>query len=392
VRFTVLLSILLFVLLSYAQQAPALTIIEQDYDLARTQANTSGKLLFIDFYTTWCGPCKQLDKLVFQNDSLQQLLAEDVVLLRYDAENDTIFHLSKKHHVNSYPTGLILNTDGRVVNRKYGFPGEDVVTLGNSVLGFVAESSERNENNDILPGYSADIDPTSYPAFYVDYVNRTNTDLDATGINNYLRSAEDPLSEQYFSVLTYFAGMAANEVADAAITRKDEYTERYGTTDVEIMLYFFVNGRFRQAMQHGDPSHYDAAVDFARRSLSQEWLDDILPSFERDYLQAQDRWDEVFASYRQMKDDGEMSNGYINHFSYQVYKDCDDQSVIEGCLDWMKEVVRTEPTFDYLDTYAFLLYKAGDHATAKQIAERALEAGKEEGRKTSGIEKLIDKL
>jgi pentatricopeptide repeat protein len=367
-------------------------IVEQDYERARQEVRESGKLLFIDFYTDWCGPCKQLEKYVFQNDSLQRLLTDEVVLLRYDAENDTIFHLSKKHHVNSYPTGLILNTDGRVVNRIYGFAGEDATTLGTSVLTFIDESKEKNARNEIMLGYSADIDPTIYPDFYTDYVNRTDTDIDAAEINAYLNSAEDPLSEPYFATLLYFANMVSEEVSDRAVTNKDEYIRRYGTTDVETMLYFFVNGRFRRAMEYSDRGPYDAAVAFAERSLSQEWLDDILPSFERDYLQAQGQWEEVFSLYREMKEKGEMSNGYVNHFCWQVYEDCDDQSVVESCVEWMKEVVEEEPAFDYLDTYAFLLYKSGDMDTARQVARRAIAVGKEEDRKTAGLEKMIAKI
>ncbi|MEL6989005.1 MAG: thioredoxin family protein, partial [Bacteroidota bacterium] len=74
-----------------------LTIIDQNFSDALDIANKQDKLLFIDFYTDWCQPCKKLDKLVFQNDSIQEILGKDYVLLRYDAENDTIFHLSKKH-------------------------------------------------------------------------------------------------------------------------------------------------------------------------------------------------------------------------------------------------------------------------------------------------------
>lgn len=96
----------------------ALEVIDQDYAQAVALAKETGKLLFIDFYTTWCAPCKKLDKLVFQDEAMQEVMGRDFVLLKYDAEKDTVFHLSKKHHVSSYPTALVLNTEGYVVNRK----------------------------------------------------------------------------------------------------------------------------------------------------------------------------------------------------------------------------------------------------------------------------------
>ena len=110
-----------------AENAP-LTIVEQDYKRALELAAEQDKLLFIDFYTVWCGPCKQLDKYVFQNDSLRRLLGQQVVLLKYDAERDTTFLLSKNYLVSRYPTWLLLTPEGRVLTRKAGFAGSDAAS------------------------------------------------------------------------------------------------------------------------------------------------------------------------------------------------------------------------------------------------------------------------
>lgn len=369
-----------------------LKVIEQDYDLAMSEAEKDGKLLFIDFYTTWCGPCKKIDKLVFQNDSIQEILQEDIVLLRYDAENDTVFHLSKKHHVSSYPTGLILNGSGRVVNRKYGFSGDDFKSLSTSVLEFLNEGVDLNRKGEILEGYSGKIDPTIYPGFYVDYVNRTDTKKDSSEINSYFVSAEDVLSEQYFSTLLYFAREASDEVADMAFGNRDNYSALYGELDSEILMYSLVTGKFGRAIEQENQVKYDEAVAVAKSTLSKEWTDDILPSFEKEYLMGQNKWDEVLEINKVLKENGELSNGYINHFSWQVYKDCSDQEVVKQCLEWMKEVTEEEPDFNYLDTHAYLAYKSGDLEAAKEVAHLAIAAGKQDGRKTSGLEKLIDKL
>lgn len=34
------------------------------FEEALAKANKENKLLFVDCYTTWCGPCKQMDKYV----------------------------------------------------------------------------------------------------------------------------------------------------------------------------------------------------------------------------------------------------------------------------------------------------------------------------------------
>ena len=75
-------------------------IIDQDFEKALQVASAENKLIFIDFYTTWCAPCKKLDKLVFKNDSIQQILKKDFVLLKYNAENDRNQYYYRSDHYN----------------------------------------------------------------------------------------------------------------------------------------------------------------------------------------------------------------------------------------------------------------------------------------------------
>jgi len=369
-----------------------LIVIDQDYEKALKIASETEKLIFIDFYTSWCAPCKELDKLVLQNDSVQQILQKDFILLKYDAEIDSIFHLSKKHHVRSYPTGLILNSDAFVVNRKYGFPGNDFQSISNNLLEFTNKSIELNRDNKVLKGYSTKIDDSNYPLFYSDYVDRRNIKKDSSQINEYLLTEENTLTEEYFSTLIYFASDASDEVSDKILKNNEAYLELYGKLDVEILFYYLTVGKFRRAIAEKSQEKYAQSVAFAKATLSKRWTDDILPSFEIDLLKSQNKWDEVFEIYNTLKANGEMDNDYVNHFSWQVYKDCDDQKVIQKCLAWMKEVTDNEPTYQYLDTYAYLMYKSGDMVETSRIATLAVEAGKKEGDSTKSMQKLLAKL
>lgn len=369
-----------------------LIVVDQDYNKALRIAVLEDKSIFIDFYTTWCAPCKKLDKLVFQNDSIEQILKKDFILLRYNAENDTVFHLSKKHHVSSYPTGLVLNKDGYVLNRKYGFRGDDFESLSKSVLEFTNESVALNKKDKILKGYSNKIDASKYPKFYIDYINRTNIKINPSELDNYLNSAKDIFSEQYFSTLFYFAGDASDNIANTTLENRKKYLALYGYTDVEILLYFLTSGKFDRAIKEKNQKKYDEAIAFAKTGLSKKWTDDILPSFEKDYLKAQNKWDVVFEINKNLKNSGNFGNGYINSFSWQVYEDCDDQKVIKKCLEWMKEVTNEEPTYTYLDTYANLMYKSGNKKETRRISLLAIEAAKKEDKNTKSMEELINKL
>ncbi|WP_299890051.1 thioredoxin family protein [uncultured Lacinutrix sp.] len=366
-----------------------LIIIDQDYNKAIEVASLQDKLIFIDFYTTWCAPCKKLDKLIFQNDSIKQVLGKDFILLKYNAENDSIFHLSKKHHVSSYPTGLIINKKGYVLNRKYGFPGVDFQSLNKNVLEFTNNGIELNRKNKILKGYSNKIEVSKYPKFYVDYIDRTNTRINPLEINEYLKTEKDIFSEEYFSTLIYFAKESTNDIAETILKNRDKYLTLYGKTDVEIMMYFLTSSKFDQAISEKSQSKYDAAVIYAKAGLSKKWTDDILPSFEKDFLKAQNKWDKVFEINKNLKSKGEFNNEYVNHFCWQVYEDCENQEIIKECLKWMKVVIKEEPTYSYLDTYAYLMYKSGDKKEAKKIALLAIETAKKKEENTESMEKLI---
>lgn len=179
-------------LLSNLAHSQDLKVIDQNYLEAKSIAAQKGKLIFVDFYTTWCQPCKKLDKLIFNNDSIRQEMAKDFVLLKYNAENDSIYHLSKKHHIFSYPTGLILNANGRVLTKMFGFRGDDFASMSQSVATFMQEGIDLNKKNKTLSGYAEEIDVSQYPRFYVDYVNRTNTKIDSAAFADLgaLRSTE----------------------------------------------------------------------------------------------------------------------------------------------------------------------------------------------------------
>jgi thioredoxin 1 len=72
------------------------------------------KLTVVDFYTTWCGPCKRMDPFV------KQVKAEnaDINVLQVDAE--AYMDISQRYNLEGYPT-LIFFKGGQVVDRALGY-------------------------------------------------------------------------------------------------------------------------------------------------------------------------------------------------------------------------------------------------------------------------------
>ena len=89
------------------------------FEAASKQAAQTGKIVLVDFYTTWCGPCKLLDKTTWTDAAVIQLLEQKTVALRIDAEKEAA--LSKRYKIEAYPSVLLIKPDGTEIDRLVGY-------------------------------------------------------------------------------------------------------------------------------------------------------------------------------------------------------------------------------------------------------------------------------
>ena len=74
------------------------------------KAKKEKKLIFVDCYTSWCGPCKMLAKNVFTNDEVANFFNEHFVNAKYDMEKGIDGPMLKKQFdVKVYPTLLFID-------------------------------------------------------------------------------------------------------------------------------------------------------------------------------------------------------------------------------------------------------------------------------------------
>lgn len=84
------------------------------------QAKAENKLVFVDFYTTWCLPCRVMEEEVFTDRALGDFINEHFISYRVDAEKDNGINLAAIFEIKAYPTLLFLDAGGRVLMRKEG--------------------------------------------------------------------------------------------------------------------------------------------------------------------------------------------------------------------------------------------------------------------------------
>lgn len=85
------------------------------------KAKKEKKLVFIDAYAAWCGPCKMMEKNVFTQKSVSDYYNTNFVNARFDMEKGEGRDIAAKYGVRSYPTYLFLNGEGELVSQNTGY-------------------------------------------------------------------------------------------------------------------------------------------------------------------------------------------------------------------------------------------------------------------------------
>lgn len=87
---------------------------------ALAKAAAEGKRVFMDCYTSWCVPCRKMSNEVFVLPEVGGYFNEHFVSIKMDMEKGEGPALAKKYKVNAYPTMLVLDKDGNVLNTVLG--------------------------------------------------------------------------------------------------------------------------------------------------------------------------------------------------------------------------------------------------------------------------------
>ena len=91
-------------------------------------AENENKLIFMDVYTTWCGPCKLMDKTTFADSTVGKVFNEKFINFKVNGEDAEGVSIVKKYRINAYPTFIFLDPKGELVNRLEGvFPSKQLI-------------------------------------------------------------------------------------------------------------------------------------------------------------------------------------------------------------------------------------------------------------------------
>jgi thioredoxin 1 len=91
------------------------------------KAKEEKKIIFFDAYTTWCGPCKSLEKNVFTRSDVGEVFNKNFINVRFDMESGEGLQLAKKYPLEGYPTLLFIDSKGKVVKKVMGYQNPEAL-------------------------------------------------------------------------------------------------------------------------------------------------------------------------------------------------------------------------------------------------------------------------
>lgn len=112
--------VLFFVLCSQFINAAEVSSLEE----ARKLALATNKIIIVDFWATWCGPCKKMDKDTWSNDKVK-LALEDFIFVKIDIDRER--EIASKYDVSSIPNVFFLDGNGVEINSFVGYKDADEI-------------------------------------------------------------------------------------------------------------------------------------------------------------------------------------------------------------------------------------------------------------------------
>ncbi len=94
-----------------------------DLDEAKKVAKASGRMIFVDFFATWCGPCKMLERECFGTDEFKKF-GKKLVFCRIDVDDQK--SVAEAYGITAMPTQDVMDKDGNVVKQIVGYGGPEM--------------------------------------------------------------------------------------------------------------------------------------------------------------------------------------------------------------------------------------------------------------------------
>ncbi|MGB3800719.1 MAG: thioredoxin family protein, partial [Lewinella sp.] len=366
-----------------AQQEIGIEFKREAFDDLLSQAKQDQKLIFIDAYTTWCGPCKMMDAKVFPDPEVAEVFNERFINAKFDMEQGEGLSLASRYSVAAYPTYLFVDGDGELVHKAVGYIPKPAlleladVAVSDQSLGAMKKRYDGGDRSpEFVSNYARSL-TTNYEQAQADRV-----------IADYLESQSDWTSPENTKLILESPGDLGDKRMDFLIEHAATVDDQHGDRVYSVIERALVN-QYHQSNRKRSLVAPDEIEPYLREQAP-ELTDRLLPRYAMVYHQRQ----KDMASYLAVAADYYTrfpSDDYaeLNTVAWNFFEHSEDADQLAMAIDWAKKSVEIRPYYPNLDTLAWLYDKTGQEEKAKSTARLAIEYAKAESLDYSETEKLL---
>lgn len=354
-------------------------------DMAKAQ----NKLVFIDCYTSWCGPCRRLSTNVFPVKEVGDYFNSHFICTKFDMEKGEGPEIANKYGVRAYPTLFWLDGDGNVVFKQIGgLDPQGLIEKGKKAL-------------DPTPGILAGM-RTQYLAgkrdvdFLSDYLNTLNAAGESYDnvFKEYLGKLTDTELKDSKHTKTIFA--LTNDIKSPGLSYLMKNKKYYSNLMTDAIFNQKINAIAAKAVSDapgdGDKALFESALDLIKSNKAPDHKEEDL-KLSMQYFSKTNDWtgyDKAASQY--IKKYAEKNPVVLNDVAWNYFLNINDKAQLEKATKWAYTSVNTDNKYTYNLTYAYLLYKQNNFKEASLACDYAIIRAKDENVESSSATALKEAI
>ena len=341
------------------------------------KARKEKKLIFVDCYTSWCGPCKILARDVFTNDRVADFFNANFVNAKFDMEKDVDgVVLKKQFGVRFFPTMVFVDpASGEVLHRMVGAGSSEWLIAGGKLAmdpdNNLRSLMKRYEDGERGAGFIRDYTEVLFSAYTRDEAARVACEyLDPLPVDSLVtcenwqmikRVVNDPLSPLLKRVMAerekFYTTIGQQEV--------DAKLEKAIRTSVEALAHWDVNKKTFDEKGNQELIDYLMSIDFYAAPAGLAGLYTAAYVRKNDFRGMLNKMDEAF-SYNLFRNVAKLSYFRDN---IRLLGNSGDKTLMEEGIQRIDRFIGQYTGLleksNLLRTKAFLQTKMGDQAGAE---------------------------
>ncbi|CAA6829408.1 MAG: Putative disulfide-isomerase [uncultured Aureispira sp.] len=361
-----------------------ITFEQGTWDEVKAKAEKENKPIFVDAYTTWCGPCKWMSKEIFSQEEVGVYMKQNFIAYKMDMEKGEGPDFAKNNNVVAYPTLLYFDAKGDMIHKGVGArDAEGLIDLSNAALdpskqlvAFVEKYEAGTRDKDFLMTYLTVLNDCGedleapFKAYWEkidDEEKQTAETLELMlGVTSSFGNFKSPITQYFLAHKTaYETATSKEEIADILNT-----CYLYGVWNLAKMEDKKEAKVFNKELLEAFPA---AKKEFKKRLAYMKATMETPPDAAK-----------VNKAYSQCL---KVTNNWseLNSVAWNVYEKEDDLKKLKLGLGWINRSIEIEENYFNVDTKAFLLYKMKSYTEAKVVAEKAIKLARAAGTEDASI-------